>query len=58
MGCCTIIRRLNKNNPIEGLFNHTDDCYSVEKTKKLEDFIAGYCYIQDIPMMNHNWIGE
>ena len=58
MGCCTIIRRLNPDSPIEGLFNHSDDGYSPEKVAKLENFIQGYCYIEYSPMMSHDWTGE
>ena len=57
MGCCTLIRRLNPKSQIEGLFNHSDDGYSVEKTKELEDFIQGYCYIESSQMMLHDWTG-
>jgi len=57
MGCSTIIRRLNKNSTIEGLFNHSNDGYSPEKVAKLENFILGYCYIET-PLIYHEWNTE
>jgi hypothetical protein len=57
MGCCSIIRKLNPDSPIEGLFNHSDDGYSPDKVAKLEDFIKGYCHIEYPDMMHHNWTG-
>jgi hypothetical protein len=57
MGCCTLIRKLNSNSPIEGLFNHSDDGYSTEKMEKLKKFVTGYCYIECDPIMTHEWKG-
>jgi hypothetical protein len=57
MGCSSIIRRLNSDSPIEGLFNHSDDGHSSEKLEKLKDFMKGYCQILYSPMIHHDWTG-
>jgi len=44
--CYTLVRRLNKNSNIEGLFIHSDDVYDPDKIKIKEDFINGYCKIE------------
>lgn len=45
MGCCTLVRRLNINSNIEGLFIHSDDGYDPIKVKINDEFINGYCRI-------------
>jgi len=57
MGCYTIIRRLNSESKIEGLFVHSDDNYSLNKMKKNEDFINGYAHI-NIQSLFHEWTGQ
>lgn len=56
MGCCTIVRRLNLNSPIEGLFNHSDDGYNSDKMKKIKEFVNGYCWIENNDIY-HEWKG-
>lgn len=55
MGCISYIRRLNILSPIEGLFNHSDDGYSPEKTLKINNFITGYLAVDANPIMMHEW---
>ncbi len=57
MGCCTLIRRLNPNSPLEGLFNHSDDFYCANKKEKLEEFINGYYFVEG-PTIFHEWLGN
>lgn len=59
MGCCSIIRRLNSNAPLEGLFNHSDDGFNPVKINKLRDFVDGYCLIQlkNQSFLIHDWKG-
>ena len=45
MGCFTIIRRLNNDSCLEGLFIHSDDNYDIVKVNENEDFIKGYACI-------------
>jgi len=55
MGCVSLIRRLKNSSKIEGLFNHSDDHYLPIKMSKIKDFTAGYCCINDEPIMSHEW---
>jgi hypothetical protein len=58
MGCTSIIRRLNIDSQIEGMFVHSDDIYSDIKTVKIKDFINGYCHIMINDIIEHRWTGK
>jgi hypothetical protein len=45
MGCCTLVRRLNSNSNIEGLFVHSDDHYDPNNVRIYDEFINGYCKV-------------
>jgi hypothetical protein len=54
MGCCTAIRRLKPDDELFGLFIHSDDGYSPEKTEQNLNFIKGYYQVEDQTLF-HNW---
>ena len=57
LGNQSIIRRLNKNSELEGLFIYSYDHYLPDKVKQLEDFIKGYCNVNHNLTIN-DWINS
>jgi len=53
MGCYTLVRRLNHNSEIEGLFVHSDDGYDPIKTRINDEFINGYCKVDSNIIQNN-----
>jgi hypothetical protein len=58
MGCCSLVRRLNVDSTIQALFVHSDDHYSLSKSNKIGEFIAGYCKITTNKVFSHDWIAN
>ncbi len=56
MGCYSIIRRLNPESELEGLFVHSDDIYSNRKLEKNNEFIDGFAHIDSVNLY-HEWSG-